>query len=106
VQHRVEIQVLPNYLPGDSKIYVIGNHRFLGNWVSDGIPMIPQKDRRWARTFWFPDSARIEFKITRGGFRREAVTLDGKTSPNHSLTVVKDTVVSIVVEDWKDQAQQ
>lgn len=48
----------------------------------------------------------IDFKITRGGMDKQAVTLDGEVLPNHSFIVVKDTVVHIVVEDWKDQVQQ
>jgi CubicO group peptidase (beta-lactamase class C family) len=105
VQRKVTIRVRPNYLPGGSRLYVSGNHRYLGGWVSTGIPLLPQKDRSWERTFLFPDSTSIEFKVTRGGMSKEAVTMDGKTLPNYSLSVTKDTVLQIVVEDWKDQAQ-
>jgi hypothetical protein len=106
VQREITIRVLPNYLPGSSCIYVVGSHRYLGAWVSLGIPLLPQKDRSWQKTLFFPDSTKLEFKITRGGMDKQAVTMDGKVLPNHSLVVVKDTVVNIVVEDWKDQAQQ
>jgi CubicO group peptidase (beta-lactamase class C family) len=106
VQREVTIHVLPNYLPGGSRLYIIGNHRYLGGWVSSGIPLLPRKDRSWGRTFHLPDSTKLEFKITRGGMDKQAVTMDGKVPPNHSLVVVKDTVLNIVIEDWKDQAQQ
>ena len=104
-KREVTFRVLPNYLPGGSQIYVIGNHRYLGAWVSTGIPLLPQKDRTWQKKLSFPDSTRLEFKITRGGMDKQAVTMGGKVLPNHSLIVVRDTVVNIVVEDWKDQAQ-
>jgi CubicO group peptidase (beta-lactamase class C family) len=106
VQHTVTFRVVPNYLPGGSHIHIIGNHRYLGSWVGTGIPMAPQRDRSWETVYSFPDSTSLEFKITRGDMGKEAVTMDGKVLPNHSLVVVRDTVVNIVVEDWKDQAQQ
>lgn len=105
-EHRVEIRVTPNYLPGGSGLFIVGNHRFLGCWVGDGIPLIPQADRSWAKTFWFPDSTVLAFKITRGGMSREAVTNDGMALPDFSCIVTADTTVCIKVEDWKDQAQQ
>jgi CubicO group peptidase (beta-lactamase class C family) len=105
-QHRVTISVQPNYLPGGSRLHVIGNHRFLGRWVNAGVPLTPQKNRTWSTTFFFPDATTLEFKITRGSMRTEAVTMDGKPLPNHRVVVVKDTVMNIMVEDWKDQAQQ
>jgi hypothetical protein len=70
-----------------------------------GIPLLPQRDRSWEKTLCFPDSIRLEFKITRGGMDKEAVTMDGKVPANHSFVVIKDTVLNIVVDDWKDQAQ-
>jgi hypothetical protein len=105
-QREVTIRVLPNYLPGGSRIHVVGNHRYLGAWVSSGIPLLPQKDRSWEETLYFADSTHLEFKIARGGMDKQAVTMDGKVLANHSFVVTKDTVVNIVVEDWKDQAQQ
>lgn len=106
VQRTFTLCVRANYLPGGSHLYVIGNHRSLGSWVSMGIPLLPQRDRSWKRTLTFPDSTRLEFKITRGDMGKEAVTMDGKVLPNHTCLVVRDTVVNIVVEDWKDQSPQ
>lgn len=106
VQRKIAIRVLPNYLPGGSRIYVVGNHHHLGAWVSTGIPLVPQEDRAWEKILFIADSTKLEFKITRGGMDKQAVTMDGKVLPNHSFVAVKDTVVHIVVEDWKDQVQQ
>ncbi len=105
-RHKIVIRVVSDYLPGGSQIYVIGNHRYLGGWVTTGIPLSPQQDRSWEKTFFFPDSTWIEFKITHGSWNTESVTLDGKVPPNHSFVAVEDTVVNIVIEDWKDQAGQ
>jgi CubicO group peptidase (beta-lactamase class C family) len=106
LQHKITISVRPNYLPGGSRLYVAGNHRYLGNWVRSGVPLTPQRDRSWAATFLVPDSTTLEFKITRGSWSTQAVTLDGRDLPNHTVAVVRDTVVNIVVEDWKDLAEQ
>ncbi len=103
--HRVTFRAVPNYLPGGSKLHIVGNHRYLGCWVQSGIPLSPQKDRSWEKTISFPDSTRLEFKFTRGLMKTEAVTLDGKVVPNTVLVVERDTVVNMIVEDWKDQAQ-
>jgi CubicO group peptidase (beta-lactamase class C family) len=101
--HEVVFRVLPNYLPGGSRIFIIGNHRHLGCWVSAGIPLSPQKDRSWQKTFRFADSSRIEFKITRGSWDTEAAGPDGKDCPQYTLLVEKDTVLNVIVADWKDQ---
>jgi len=106
IQHKVTINVLPNYLPGNSQLFVIGNYRSFGAWVSSGVPLSPQKSRDWETSFFLPDSTKLEFKITRGGMDKQAVTMDGKVLPNFSFIVIKDTVVHIIVEDWKDQVQQ
>jgi hypothetical protein len=104
-KHKINIVVDANYLPGSSQLYIIGNHRFLGQWIRTGIPLLPQKDGSWARSFSFPDSTKLEFKITRGSWETEAVNSDGTTPPNYSFIVEKDTVLNIRIDDWKDLFQ-
>lgn len=102
---KIDIVVEARYLPGGSQLYIIGNHRYLGGWVRMGMPMFPRKEGAWSRSFFFPDSTNIEFKITRGSWQSEAVTADGAIPPNHSLLVEKDTTLNIIVQDWKDLVQ-
>jgi CubicO group peptidase (beta-lactamase class C family) len=104
-KHKINIVVDANYLPGSSQLYIIGNHRFLGQWIRTGIPLLPQKDGSWAKSFSFPDSTKLEFKITRGSWETEAVNSDGTTPPNYSFIVEKDTVLNIRIDDWKDLFQ-
>lgn len=104
-KQKVVLRVVPNYLPGGSRVYVIGNHHYLGKWVSTGIPLSPQKDRSWTKEFFFPESTRIEFKITRGSMSTQAATAEGKICPNNLFLVERDTVVTVAVEDWADQVQ-
>ncbi len=99
---KITISVKPNYLPGGSQIFIIGNHQYLGQWVRYGIPLLPQKDGSWQKTFSFSDSTKLEFKITRGSWDTEAVNLDGKIPPKFTFIVEKDTVLNIIIEDWKD----
>ena len=101
-KHKVDIVVEANYLPGGSHIYIIGNHRFIGQWIRAGIPLLPQKDGSWSRLFSFPDSTKLEFKITRGSWETEAVNSNGTIPPNFSFIVEKDTVLNIKIDDWKD----
>ncbi|MEW6194270.1 MAG: serine hydrolase [Bacteroidota bacterium] len=104
-KHKVNIVVESNYLPGGSQLYIIGNHRFLGQWIRTGIPMSPQKDGSWLKSFSFPDSTKLEFKITRGSWQSEAVNSDGTIPPNFSYVVEKDTTLNIRIADWKDLFQ-
>ena len=101
-KHKVDIVVEANYLPGGSHLYIIGNHRFIGQWIRAGIPLLPQKDGSWSRLFSFPDSTKLEFKITRGSWETEAVNSNGTIPPNFSFIVEKDTVLNIKIDDWKD----
>lgn len=104
-KHRIDIVVETNYLPGGSQLYIIGNHRFLGQWIRTGIPLLARSNGTWYRTFSFPDSTRLEFKITRGSWDSEAVNAGGTVPPNFSLIVEKDTTVNIKIDDWKDLLQ-
>lgn len=100
--YKLNIIVEADYLPGGSQLYIIGNHRFLGQWIRTGIPMAPQKDGTWLSSFCFPESTNVEFKFTRGSWESEAVNSEGKVPPNYSLRVEKDTTLNITIEDWKD----
>lgn len=103
VRKKITVSVKPNYLPGGSQLYVIGNHRYFGRWVNSGIPLEPQNNGTWNKSFYLTDSSKIEFKITRGSFENEAVNFsDGSPIPKLMYTVKRDTVFNIVVEDWKD----
>jgi len=101
-KRKIDVVVESNYLPGGSQLYIIGNHRFLGQWIRTGIPLLPQKDGNWSRSFTFPDSTKLEFKITRGSWETEAVNADGTIPPNFSFIVEKDTILNIRIDDWKD----
>ncbi len=101
-KHKVVFHVRPKVLPAGSGIFVIGNHRYLGSWVSAGIPLEPKNDGSWEKTLFFNDSTECEFKITRGAWKKEAVNGNGTVPGNSTVFVVKDTVLNILVENWKD----
>lgn len=101
-KRKIDVVVKSNYLPGGSQLFIIGNHRILGQWISTGIPLLPQKDGSWSRSFSFSDSTKLEFKITRGSWETEAVNSDGTIPPNSFFIVEKDTILNINIDDWKD----
>ncbi|MFZ1290411.1 MAG: serine hydrolase [Melioribacteraceae bacterium] len=105
-KHKIDIVVESNYLPGGSQLYIIGNHRYLGQWIRTGVPMLPRKDGTWSRIFCFPDATKLEFKITRGSWESEAINSDGTIPPNISLVVKKDSLINFKIADWKDLLQK
>ncbi|OGU49607.1 MAG: hypothetical protein A2006_07120 [Ignavibacteria bacterium GWC2_35_8] len=98
----VTIQVTPTALPPNSSVYVNGNHRFLGSWISKGIPLIKKNDGSWSKRFHFFDSTKIEFKVTRGSWYMQAVDNKGTDLVPYSLLVLNDTTLTISIENWKD----
>lgn len=104
-KRKIDIMVESNYLPGGSQLYIIGNHRYFGQWMGAGIPLLPGKNGTWSKTFFIPDSTKLEFKITRGSWNSEAVNFDGTIPPNFSFVAEKDTVLNIKIDDWKDLLQ-
>lgn len=98
----VTIQVMPTVLPENSVVYVNGNHRYLGSWISKGIPLVENKDGSWSKQFHFLDSTKIEFKVTRGSWDKQAVDPMGNDLPPFSLMVLNDTTVNIAIDYWKD----
>lgn len=89
-------------LPENSAIYVNGNHRYLGSWISKGIPLVENNDSSWSKQFHFLDSTKIEFKVTRGSWDKQAVDSNGFELKPFSLLVLNDTTLNISVDNWKD----
>lgn len=100
--HTITVRVWPEMLPAGSELYMNGNHRYLGAWIGSGIPLDEAGDGSWERSFSFPDSTELSFKITRGSWQKQAVHGDGTAPDPHSLVVCGDTTLLINVENWQD----
>ncbi len=101
----VTFEVRSNNISTDSKIYVVGNHINLGNWQSDVAELFEISEGFWSRKIIFNHGDKLEFKITRGSWDKEALTDDGLIPSNHLLEVKNDTTIIIEVKRWSDQRQ-
>lgn len=99
----VTFRVLPDPLPDGEQVYITGNHGLLGEWQPGDVALRTQPDGSWSKTFNFPAGAHLEYKFTRGSWRTEAVDAAGVEYPNFSLTVDRDTVVTVDIPGWRDQ---
>jgi len=98
----ISIQVFSKNLPRNSSVYVNGNHRYLGSWISKGISLEKAENGNWSKNLTFYDSTQIEYKITCGSWDKQAVDSMGNDLPPFSLLVLNDTTNTIDIDYWKD----
>ncbi|GAB4168521.1 MAG: alpha/beta hydrolase-fold protein [Calditrichia bacterium] len=85
----------------EDTIYVAGNHPQLGNWNPRGF-MLRKEGEVSTGTINVSPGTRLEFKITRGSWAREALNDDGTIRTNSHILVNSDTIVTIHIKKWKD----
>jgi len=105
-EYRVTFTVVPKTLPTNSNVFITGNDETLGQWNAGTVALDKQDDGSWTRTFTFQEGTKLEYKITRGSWQTEAVSVDGAVPPNALLTVQSNETVRIVVANWKDFARK
>ena len=86
----------------NQKIYLAGNCEKLGNWNPAAIPMDKQSDTIWTKSISFKEGDKIEYKITKGTWKSEAVNEDGWIFDNFKLNIINDTTIKTVIPKWKD----
>jgi len=101
-QISVTFQIVSSSLPDSSEVFITGNQSALGNWNPTLRPFERNKDGVWVRTFEFPENTDLEYKITRGSWRTEAIDSTGTEYPNFVLHVTKDTIVTVKIDHWRD----
>jgi predicted alpha/beta superfamily hydrolase len=102
----VNIKVIAKNLPKGTVIYITGNDDQIGNWQPAVRKLDENKKGEWSKSFSFPKNKKLEFKITRGGWDKEALNDDGTTPSNYSITVTNDTSILITVNLWADQVEK
>ncbi len=102
----VKIEVIAEGLSLDSKIFITGNDEQLGNWYADSIQLNKSENVKWTKEFSFEKGKKIEFKITRGSWKSEALNNDGSTPSNYAFEVFNDTTIEIKVNLWADQIER
>jgi serine phosphatase RsbU (regulator of sigma subunit) len=102
--HRVTVRVIVEDLPAGDRIYVAGNLAELGSWDPGRVGLEPVAEGIWQNTFSFERGTHLEFKFTRGSWATEAVGADGVEKQNYILDVLRDTIVTIQIAQWRDMA--
>jgi predicted alpha/beta superfamily hydrolase len=102
----VTIEVTPNKLSDTSTIYITGNDEQLGNWQADSIRLDKSENEKWTKIFSFEKEKKIEFKITRGSWKTEALNSDSSIPSNYAFEVFTDTIINIKVNLWADQIER
>jgi predicted alpha/beta superfamily hydrolase len=96
--------IAPPSTPSEAKIFVAGNHPFLGNWDPGKVELTKQNDSLWTITRSFPKKFFLEFKITRGSWNAQAIYQAGAIPGNTQFVVRNDTAVTIRPQTWSDLA--
>ena len=98
----VKFVILLKSTLNNQKVYLTGNNKELGNWKPDAVAMEKESDSVWVKTLYFKKGERIDFKITKGSWTKEAVNENGWLYDDFHLQVWNDTVIKIIIPNWKD----
>ncbi len=104
---RIDLRVTlaPGVEAGEG-LFAAGNLPALGDWKPDAVRLLPLGKRVYALSFTAPAHSPVEFKITRGSWKTQAIYLDpaGRFPPdNRVLKPERDTRVDLTVVDWLDR---
>jgi len=104
-QERINItlQVEAPTLSDSESVYVAGNTLGLGNWNPGKVVLEKFNKNLWRKTFQFSKGMTIEYKFTKGSWQKEALHNDATVPSNSILKIVKDTVVSVAINNWRDK---
>lgn len=86
----------------NQKVYLTGNVKEFGNWNPSAVLMDKEYDTKWIKSFSLKENEKIEFKITKGSWLTEAVNEDGWLYNNFTLVVKNDTIIKIIIPNWRD----
>lgn len=102
--HTLTLCVQPDNIPVGDAVYITGNHKVLGNWQPNGLPLERRNDGAWQAHITVPKNTRLEYKVTRGSWDSEASNEQGHALDNFHITVKKDLMRKLVIPHWKDSA--
>jgi predicted alpha/beta superfamily hydrolase len=92
-------------LPVGEQIFIAGNHKQLGAWRPDGLPLDRIDDLVWRGEATVPDQPPLEYKITRGDWLTEACAADETLPDNHiHIWSAEETSVTFkhTIPQWND----
>ena len=94
--------VKPEVTAKNDSIFITGNHSKLGNWHPAKILLEKLSANHWQRTISIEKDFKLEYKITRGSWEKEALYEPGTIPANFVFKVQQDTLIEIRVPYWKD----
>ncbi len=98
---RVGITVItPQKTPDDFHIFITGNDASMGNWNPGAVELRRENDSTWGGSFSFPKGFFLEYKLTRGDWRMQAIYEEGKIPGNNQLRVDGDTTLVVRPRAW------
>ncbi len=84
-------------------VTITGNLPQLGNWNPTEIPLQKINDNEYSISIKLPINTNIEYKITRGSWRTEALTHDNRIPNNYFIIVKQDTTINHTISKWRDE---
>ena len=90
-----------NTVPTESAVHITGNQQNLGFWNPSAVALKQFPDGHWEKSISVLQGTQLEYKFTLGSWETEALDATGQALPNFTLTVEKDSVLTITIPGWK-----
>lgn len=106
-EQKLTIKVIEPFKTQDS-LLVIGDQPKWGNWLYPRSEKMKKlNDSTWIQENRLPLNTKVNFKITRGSYYKEALyNNNGQIPAATSLTLTKDTVITLRPSSWNDIYQR
>ena len=94
---------VPATTPPDSKIFLSGNTKSLGEWNGAGLELKRNEAGVYVANLSVSPDQSVEFKVTRGSWQTVEKQTDGSERENRKLAPKSDQTIKIKVQAWADQ---
>lgn len=90
-------------MPENDRLFITGNLPELGNWTLAGVPVGKIADNIYSVSFNACKGSIVEFKLTRGTWKTQAVTAHDKIPPQNTvIKVEKSANYDFEIVEWLD----
>lgn len=94
------VSVPPDTPPGD--IFITGNHKKLGRWTPNAVPLKNVAPHQYQISFIFKVNTHLHFKFTRGEWKNVEKDKDFYERPDRTLWIKKGGIFHFAVDNWND----
>lgn len=99
--------VVPPETPRGDDVYITGSHPAFGPWKANRVRLERAGGRKFLYRASFPEGTLLEFKFTRGGFRKVEKDGEGREILNRILAVGPGTnAMECRIEAWQDTVEK